>query len=49
MISFLVDDGKFDYNRDRDNDTPDTIVSSSSPECILPEFHPRFPGKFNSY
>ncbi|XP_014291793.1 histone-lysine N-methyltransferase 2C isoform X5 [Halyomorpha halys] len=38
------DDRKYDYNRDRDNDTPDTIISSSSPECIMPEFHPRFPG-----
>lgn len=28
----------------RDVDSPDTIVSSSSPECVIPEFIPRFPG-----
>ncbi|XP_063990116.1 histone-lysine N-methyltransferase 2C-like isoform X3 [Diachasmimorpha longicaudata] len=28
----------------RDVDTPDTIVSSSSPECVIPEFVNRFPG-----
>ncbi|XP_046742436.1 histone-lysine N-methyltransferase 2C-like isoform X3 [Diprion similis] len=28
----------------RDVDTPDTIVSSSSPECVIPEFIHRFPG-----
>lgn len=28
----------------RDIDTPDTIVSSSSPECVIPEFVHRFPG-----
>ncbi|XP_075232135.1 uncharacterized protein LOC142330615 [Lycorma delicatula] len=38
------DDRKFDMSRDRDNDTPDTIISSSSPECILPETPIRFPG-----
>ncbi|KAK9512092.1 hypothetical protein O3M35_000594 [Rhynocoris fuscipes] len=38
------DDRKYDYNRDRDNDTPDTIVSSSSPECIMPEVPTMFPG-----
>ncbi|KAF6206910.1 hypothetical protein GE061_018146 [Apolygus lucorum] len=37
------DDRKYDYNRDT-NDTPDTIVSSSSPECIMPEFPTRYPG-----
>ena len=31
-------------NRDHDNDTPDTVVSSSSPECVIPEFPIRFPG-----
>ncbi|GLG97653.1 Histone-lysine N-methyltransferase trr [Gryllus bimaculatus] len=36
------DDKKTD--RDRDNDTPDTIVSSSSPECVIPDFPLRFPG-----
>lgn len=28
----------------RDIDTPDTIVSSSSPECVIPEFTQRYPG-----
>lgn len=28
----------------RDVDTPDTIVSSSSPECVIPEYIHRFPG-----
>jgi len=28
----------------RDMDSPDTIVSSSSPECVIPEFMHRFPG-----
>ena len=28
----------------RDIDTPDTIVSSSSPECVIPEFTNKFPG-----
>jgi len=28
----------------RDVDSPDTIVSSSSPECVIPEFMHRFPG-----
>ncbi|XP_024945171.1 histone-lysine N-methyltransferase 2C isoform X3 [Cephus cinctus] len=28
----------------REVDTPDTIVSSSSPECVIPEFIHRFPG-----
>lgn len=28
----------------RDVDSPDTIVSSSSPECVIPEFIHRFPG-----
>ena len=31
-------------NRDHDNDTPDTVISSSSPECVIPEFPIRFPG-----
>ncbi|XP_024080404.1 histone-lysine N-methyltransferase 2D-like isoform X6 [Cimex lectularius] len=38
------DDRKYDYNRDRDNDTPDTIISSSSPECVMPDFPTKFPG-----
>ena len=29
---------------ERDTDTPDTVVSSSSPECVLPEAPSRFPG-----
>ena len=28
----------------RDIDTPDTIVSSSSPECVIPEYMHRYPG-----
>lgn len=28
----------------RDVDSPDTIVSSSSPECVIPEYMHRFPG-----
>lgn len=28
----------------RDVDSPDTIVSSSSPECVIPEFIHHFPG-----
>ncbi|KAI4497783.1 hypothetical protein M0802_007109 [Mischocyttarus mexicanus] len=28
----------------RDIDSPDTIISSSSPECVIPEFVPHFPG-----
>ena len=44
----LSDDKKQDIqavvNRDQDNDTPDTVVSSSSPECVIPEFPIRFPG-----
>jgi histone-lysine N-methyltransferase MLL3 len=44
----LSDDKKQDIqavmNRDHDNDTPDTVISSSSPECVIPEFPIRFPG-----
>ena len=29
----------------RDIDTPDTVISSSSPECVMPERPLRFPGK----
>ncbi|KAJ1527759.1 hypothetical protein ONE63_007714 [Megalurothrips usitatus] len=28
----------------RDNDTPDTVISSSSPECVMPDKPLRFPG-----
>ncbi|XP_054279340.1 histone-lysine N-methyltransferase 2D-like isoform X3 [Macrosteles quadrilineatus] len=38
------DDRKHELNRDRDNDTPDTIVSSSSPELVVPEPFIRYPG-----
>ncbi|PNF41242.1 hypothetical protein B7P43_G01489 [Cryptotermes secundus] len=37
-------DGQSIGNRDRDNDTPDTVISSSSPECVIPELPIRFPG-----
>jgi histone-lysine N-methyltransferase MLL3 len=44
----LSDDKKQDIqavmNRDHDNDTPDTVISSSSPECVIPELPIRFPG-----
>lgn len=36
---------KYDLmSKDRDNDTPETIVTSSSPECVLPVPSKRFPG-----
>jgi len=38
------DDRKHELSRDRDNDTPDTIVSSSSPELVIPEPFIRYPG-----
>lgn len=42
---FLADDKKDNsLTMTRDVDTPDTIVSSSSPECVIPEFIHRFPG-----
>lgn len=31
-------------SRDRDTESPDTIVSSSSPECVMPETPPKYPG-----
>lgn len=37
-------DGQTSGNRDRGNDTPDTVVSSSSPECVIHELPIRFPG-----
>lgn len=37
-------DGQAVGNRDRDNDTPDTVISSSSPECVIPELPIKFPG-----
>lgn len=36
-------DDKKDH-RERDNDTPDTIISSSSPECVFRDLPLRFPG-----
>uniref|UniRef100_A0A1B6CMU8 Histone-lysine N-methyltransferase n=1 Tax=Clastoptera arizonana TaxID=38151 RepID=A0A1B6CMU8_9HEMI len=38
-----LDERKLEFNRDRDNDTPDTIVSSSSPEIFVPETPVRYP------
>lgn len=40
---FLADDKK-ETMTNRDVDSPDTIVSSSSPECVIPEFIHHFPG-----
>jgi hypothetical protein len=37
-------DGQAIGSRDRDNDTPDTVISSSSPECVIPELPIKFPG-----
>lgn len=42
--SFVADDKKENMITNRDVDSPDTIVSSSSPECVIPEFMHRFPG-----
>jgi len=39
-----ADDKKENMTTNRDMDSPDTIVSSSSPECVIPEFMHRFPG-----
>uniref|UniRef100_A0A336MIG1 Histone-lysine N-methyltransferase 2C n=1 Tax=Culicoides sonorensis TaxID=179676 RepID=A0A336MIG1_CULSO len=36
---------KYDYGyKDRDNDTPDSIISSSSPECIVWDIPSSYPG-----
>lgn len=43
-LLLLADDKKENSLMGRDIDTPDTIVSSSSPECVMPEFSPRYPG-----
>lgn len=40
----IADDKKENMMTNRDVDSPDTIVSSSSPECVIPEFMHRFPG-----
>jgi hypothetical protein len=39
-------DGQATGNHDRDNDTPDTVISSSSPECVIPELPIKFPGMY---
>ncbi|XP_029659206.1 histone-lysine N-methyltransferase trr, partial [Formica exsecta] len=39
-----TDDKKETMATNRDVDSPDTIVSSSSPECVIPEFMHHFPG-----
>lgn len=44
MLFFLADDKKETMSTNRDVDSPDTIVSSSSPECVIPEFMHHFPG-----
>lgn len=43
QINFLDDEKKFEMGRDRD-DTPDTIMSSSSPELAQCETPTHFPG-----
>lgn len=35
---------KYDFLKDREIETPDTIISSSSPECVVQESPPNFPG-----
>jgi len=40
----VAEDKKENMMTNRDVDSPDTIVSSSSPECVIPEFIHRFPG-----
>lgn len=42
-INNLDDEKKFEVGRDRD-DTPDTVMSSSSPELALCETPTHFPG-----
>lgn len=46
-IKFSNDDdyqAKLEFLKERDIDTPDTIISSSSPECVLNDSPPNFPG-----
>lgn len=46
-IKFTNDDDnrhKYDFLKERDVETPDTIISSSSPECVVWDSPPHFPG-----
>lgn len=43
-IKFNTDDENRDYLKDRDIETPDTIISSSSPECVIQDSPSHFPG-----
>lgn len=46
-IKFHNDDdhrSKYDFLKDREIETPDTIISSSSPECVVQESPLNFPG-----
>lgn len=46
-IKFTNDDEyrcKYDFLKERDIETPDTIISSSSPECVIHDSPPNFPG-----
>lgn len=46
-IKFHNDDdhrSKYDFLKDREIETPDTIISSSSPECVVQESPSNFPG-----
>jgi len=43
---YLDDEKKFDIGRDRD-DTPDTVMSSSSPELAVCQTPTHFPGIFS--
>lgn len=46
-IKFTSDDenrSKYDFLKERDIETPDTIISSSSPECVIQDSPSHFPG-----
>lgn len=46
-IKFSNDDenrSKYDFLKERDIETPDTIISSSSPECVVQDSPSHFPG-----
>lgn len=46
-IKFSSDDenrSKYDFLKERDIETPDTIISSSSPECVIQDSPSHFPG-----
>jgi len=47
-INILDDEKKFDIGRDRD-DTPDTVMSSSSPELAVCQTPTHFPGIFFNF